>query len=91
MELRLIDFLIAKQKQNISNNTARPPLTEYTIFIKIQLRNTNVQTCLQWGCGKSFPKLIVMTEYCEGASQHQEYVSFVEIGWIDLPLERYLQ
>ncbi len=32
-----------------------------------------------------------MIEYCEEASQHQEYVRFVEIGLIDLPLERYLQ
>ncbi len=46
MELRLIDFLVAN-KTNTSNNKARPPLTEYAIFRKIEQITTKLQACLQ--------------------------------------------
>ncbi len=56
MELRFIDFLIEKYKQNTSNNVAHPPITEYAIYIEIEQTTTKLPACLECGCGKSFAK-----------------------------------
>ncbi len=43
MELRFIDFLVAKIKTKyFKTNKAPPPLTEYAIFIKIETNNDEV-------------------------------------------------
>ncbi len=57
MELRLIDVLVAKYKQNASNNKARPSLTEYAIFIKIEQITNEVTGMLTVSLRKKLGKI----------------------------------